>query len=207
MEAHHITVNRSARYYTLGALDDNIEEVWFVIHGWAQLAAAYLNEFAPLDNGKRFFIAPEALNKFYIKTGKPEVGATWMTSEDRLAEMADYVSYLNTLYDSFPLENHKAKIIILGFSQGVATVSRWAYQNERKIDTLVFYAGEPGNELQNSDSISSFSKTKNYFVWGNEDPFVNELNIQKFRDMLPNFEFISFDGKHVINAEVLTHIK
>jgi len=207
MESHHISVTRTARYHTLGTLNDQTQEVWFVIHGWAQLAEQYLNSFSTLDNGKRFIIAPEALNKFYIKTGRPEVGATWMTREDRENEIKDYVAYLNTLYDSFALKGIKAKIIVLGFSQGVATVSRWIYKNPRKVDTLVFYAGEPANELQNPESAASFDKTKNYFIWGTEDQFVNELNIQKFKNMLPNFEFISFEGKHEINAEVLKEIK
>ena len=207
MQSHHISVTKTARYHTLGTLNEQTEEVWFVIHGWVQLASEYLNSFAALDNGKRYIIAPEALNRFYLKVGKPEVVATWMTREDREAEIADYVAYLNALYDSLPLKSTKAKIIVLGFSQGVATVSRWMYQNPRKGDTLVFYAGEPANELQSKESMASFDKTKNYFIYGNEDQFINELNIQKFKGMLPNFEFITFEGKHEINAEVLQKIK
>jgi predicted esterase len=207
MESHHISVTRTARYHTLGSLNDQTQEIWFVIHGWAQLAEQFLNSFAPLDNGKRFFVAPEALNRFYVKTGRPEVGATWMTSEDRENEIKDYVAYLNALYDSLPLSGTKAKIVVLGFSQGVATVSRWMYKNPRKIDTLILYAGEPANELQSAQSMASFDKTKNYFIWGSEDQFINELNIQKFKNMLPNFDFIPFNGKHEINIEAIAGIK
>jgi len=207
MQSHHIAVTKTARYYTMGSLTEQTQEIWFVIHGWAQLAEQYISSFKALDDGTRFIIAPEALNKFYIKTGKPEVGATWMTREDREHEMADYVAYLNTLYDALNLGAQNAKIVVLGFSQGVATTSRWMYQNPRKADTLIFYAGEPGNELQNPESIAAFDKTKNYFIWGSEDPFVNELNIQKFKDMLTNFEFVPFEGKHEINADVLLALK
>jgi len=207
MDTHHIPVTKTARYHTLGSLGAHTQEVWFVIHGWAQLASEYLNSFSSLDNGKRFVIAPEALNRFYMKAGRPEVGATWMTREDREHEIADYVAYLNTLYDSLPLGAYTGKIVVLGFSQGVATVSRWIYLNPRRVDTLVFYAGEPANELQNPESIASFDKTKNYFICGTEDQFINELNIGKFREMLPYFEFISFEGKHEINANVLLAIQ
>jgi predicted esterase len=207
MQSHHIEVTKTARYHTLGTLDDNTEEIWFVIHGFAQLAASYLEGFSALDNGKRFIIAPEALNKFYLKVGKPEVGATWMTREDREHEIKDYIAYLNHLYDLLIARDNISKIAVLGFSQGVATVSRWLYLNPRKVDTLIFYAGEPGNELQNPASIAAFHKTKNYFIWGSEDQFINELNIQRFRDMLPNFQFVSFPGKHEINAGVLLSLK
>jgi predicted esterase len=207
MQVHHIPVTKTARYYTLGTLGEQTREVWFVIHGFAQLAEQYISEFAALDDWTRFFVAPEALNKFYLRVGKPEVGATWMTREDREHEMADYIAYLNTVYDLIPLAGYHTKIVILGFSQGVATASRWAYRNIRRIDTLIFYAGEPGNELQNKESISAFDQTKNYFIWGTEDQFVNEQNIQQFKDMLPHFEFISFAGKHEINTQVLADIK
>jgi predicted esterase len=207
MQSHHITVSKTARYHTMGTLTDQTKEIWFVIHGFAQLSEQYLSTFAALDNGERFFIAPEALNKFYLKVGKPEVGATWMTREDRETEINDYKEYLNQLYDSFLFSGYGARIIVLGFSQGVATVSRWIYQNPRKVDTLIFYAGEPANELQNEASMASFNKTKNYFIVGTEDQFINELNIQKYREMLADFKFISFEGKHEITTTALENIK
>lgn len=201
--SHHITVSKTARYFTLGALTEETEEIWIVIHGWAQLAANFINDLSALDNGKRFIVAPEALSRFYIKPGKPDVGATWMTSEDREAEMKDYVLYLNTLYDALDITKHKAKIVILGFSQGVATASRWIFKNQRRTDTLIFYAGEPANELQNAESVATFGQTKKFFVCGTEDQFINELNLPKVKALLTGFEFIPFEGKHEMKAEVL----
>lgn len=203
MTTHHIQVVKTARYYTLGELNGNTQELWFVVHGFAQLAEAFLTGFKALDNGHRFIVAPEALNRFYLRAGKPEVGATWMTREEREKEIADYTDYLNALYDSLKIEG-KVRIVVLGFSQGVATISRWAFKNPRKIDVLIFYAGEPGNELQ--ESMAEFAGSRNYFIWGNQDPFINELNIQRFKDRMPNFEFISFEGKHEIDLKALPEI-
>lgn len=206
IQSHHIAITKTARYCTLGKLNDQTEEIWFVIHGFAQLAADFLKSFEPLDTGKRYIVAPEALNRFYLKVGKPEVGATWMTREDRETEMKDYVVYLNALYDALAISKHKAKIVVLGFSQGVATVSRWIYKNHRHVDTLVFYAGEPANELQNAEDIASFDQKQKYFVCGDQDPFINELNIGKFKSLLAGFEYIPFEGKHEIKAEVLENL-
>jgi predicted esterase len=206
IQSHHIAITKTARYCTLGKLNDQTEEIWFVIHGFAQLAADFLKSFEPLDTGKRYIVAPEALNRFYLKVGKPEVGATWMTREDRETEMKDYVVYLNALYDALAISKHKAKIVVLGFSQGVATVSRWIYKNHRHVDTLVFYAGEPANELQNAEDIASFDQKQKYFVCGDQDRFINELNIGKFKSLLAGFEYIPFEGKHEIKAEVLENL-
>lgn len=203
IQSHHIAVTKTARYLTLGELSDQTEEIWIVIHGFAQLAEGFIRDFAALDNGKRYIVAPEALNRFYLKAGKPEVGATWMTKEERESEMKDYVVYLNTLYDALSIADYKAKIVVLGFSQGVATMSRWIYKNQRRIDTLIFYAGEIANELQNAESIATFDQSKKYFVCGDQDQFINELNMPKVKSLLTTFEFISFEGKHEMKAEVL----
>ncbi len=206
LQSHHITVAKTARYYTLGELSPDTKEIWIVIHGWAQLAEQFIGDFAALDNGERFIIAPEALNKFYLRAGKPEVGATWMTREDREAEMKDYVNYLNVLYDALDLSRHTAKIVVLGFSQGVATLSRWVYLNERRMDAVIFYAGEIANELQNAESIAAFTQKEKYFICGTEDPFINELNLPKVTSLLKGFTVVMFEGRHELKADALINI-
>lgn len=72
-------------------------------------------------------MAPEALNRFYLEGFAGRVGATWMTKEERLQEIDDYVNYLNQLYKTILANTDTSEITvnILGFSQGVATVCRW----------------------------------------------------------------------------------
>src|SRR2546430_248789 len=131
---HAIAVPRTARYYTLGPTHGFPRELWFVCHGYGQLAGRFIQQFAPIDDGTRLIVAPEALSRFYLDPlserrhqRSPRVGATWMTREDRHAEIADYVSYLDLL--SAEVKHHLAgaspRIVFLGFSQGTATVSRW----------------------------------------------------------------------------------
>ncbi|NIP78275.1 MAG: phospholipase, partial [Gemmatimonadetes bacterium] len=80
-------------------------EVWFVLHGYGQLAERFVRRFDALPgvrDGMRAVVAPEALSRFYVEeevTGPhgPEsrVGATWMTRADREHEIRDYVEYLD----------------------------------------------------------------------------------------------------------------
>ena len=92
---HHLAVNRTARYHTLGEPSAALRQVWFVLHGHAQLSAFFIRHFAVLDDGTRLIVAPEALDRFYVDrttftgAGQARVAATWMTKEDRLAEIAD----------------------------------------------------------------------------------------------------------------------
>src|SRR5206468_1825615 len=123
----HIRVARTARYETLGS-ETTAREVWFVLHGYGQLAASFIQAFSVLDDGTRLIVAPEALNRFYLvgvdsgAAAERPVGATWMTREDRDAEIADYVEYLDALaaqvLGAVRRGERPPRVIVLGFSQG-----------------------------------------------------------------------------------------
>ena len=88
---HHLPVSRTARYYTLGDPGPGTRQVWVVCHGYGQLASRFLEKLRALDDGTRYLVAPEGLSRFYLSESPAErrVGASWMTREDRLAEIAD----------------------------------------------------------------------------------------------------------------------
>ena len=200
---NHIQVTKTARYFTLGELNENTREVWFVLHGYAQLASDFIKDFECLDNGTRFIVAPEGLNKFYARGfgGKP--AASWMTSEDRENEIIDYINYLNTLYKSLNIPLH-VKVTVLGFSQGVATASRFIHHTQQKIDAFIIYAGEIASELINPISIP-ISKLPITYITGKNDPFITPEKQHKIYDLMNHLhaKIIEFSGGHEIKKEVL----
>lgn len=147
---HRLRTTRRARYYTLGG-DGAVTSAWVVCHGFGQLAASFVEQFAGIATPSRRIIAPEALNRFYLNTDRDparsddRVGATWMTREDREAEIADYVDFL----DAVRIEAVPAGVPVtaLGFSQGVATVTRWAALGAKPLARLVLWAGKIPPEL------------------------------------------------------------
>ena len=62
---HAIEVPRTARYYSIGDETGAVEELWFVLHGFGQLAGEFVQYFGDLADGRRMLIAPEALNRYY----------------------------------------------------------------------------------------------------------------------------------------------
>src|SRR5438477_56805 len=86
---------------------------------------------------ERDTVAPEGLSRFYLTESPAErrVGASWMTREDRLHEIDDYVRYLDGVYGNVVPRN--ARVTALGFSQGTATVCRWAGLGSSRIDRLI----------------------------------------------------------------------
>jgi predicted esterase len=153
---HAIVVPRTARYCTLGPTHGFPRELWFVCHGYGQLAPRFVRQFAPLDDGSRLIVAPEGLSRFYLdpipkrrNDPSPRIGATWMTREDRESEIADYVSYLERVADEVRhgLAGAAPRIVVLGFSQGTATVCRWLAASAMRADHLVLWAGAIPPEL------------------------------------------------------------
>jgi predicted esterase len=209
MKNHTLTISKTARYSTIGSLDDNTTDVWFVIHGYGQLAEFFIQKFQILDNGKTFIVAPEALSKFYLKEFSGRVGATWMTKEDRENEISDYLNYLNQLYSHvFEGKNpENYRINILGFSQGTATVCRWCMNDSIKYDRLILWAGFFGKGIQDIITPEKLLDKDVVAVYGTRDEFLVKINLESYEfdltNAIPHIEIITFDGTHTIVDEAL----
>jgi predicted esterase len=205
MKENHIIINKTARFFTLGEINPKTKQVWIVLHGWGYDVKKFLAQFEPLLNEETFIIAPEALNRFYLKGNGGMVGATWMTKEDRLNEIKDYIRYLDDVYENFELERFSGAINVLGFSQGASTATRWVNATEHRIDTLIVYAGEVAPELFPLQSVSGLRRTKNIFICGNQDEYLSSETVTQMKALYHemNFTEIEFNGKHIINTDVL----
>ena len=170
----HLEVARSARYWVLGDPELDHEEVWIVLHGYGQLARRFLRRFARIATASRLVVAPEALSRFYIGSGEgrhgPDalVGATWMTREDREAEIRDYVAYLDRL--AAAVVRGAPRVTVLGFSQGVATAWRWVtYGAVPRLGRLVAWAGELPPDLDMERAARSLAGVEVLLVSGEGD--------------------------------------
>ena len=215
MDEHHIAVRRSARYYTLGPRDGTAAQVWIVCHGFAQLAGRFMRHFAAIDDGSRLIVAPEALNRFYVEATPTwhgpdsKVGATWMTREDREHEIADYVAYLDTLADAVLTETprDRVQLSVLGFSQGVATVVRWAAQGRTRPDHLILWASPLPPEIRpdaGRDQLAAIPRIS--VVVGTLDTDAQRA-IPPERERMArlglDYTLHSFEGGHHLDADTL----
>lgn len=211
---HRVTVERSARVYTLG--DAQATDVWVVLHGYGQLAARFIAHFANIAAPERLIVAPEALNRFYFempRVGGPpaaerRVGTTWMTREDRDAEIADYVAYLDRM---LPLVAPNARsLTLLGFSQGVATACRWAALGSRPVQRLILWAGPIPPDLDLQLLANRLTGVRVDFVIGERDPIGVGGELEKQLDALEHAgiqsEITQFEGGHTLDAAVLTQL-
>jgi predicted esterase len=210
MIEHRITTPRRARYYVAGQTED-AREVWIVLHGYGQLAADFLLPFAPIVTDQRAVVAPEALNRYYkdaAATGShatTQVGTTWMTRADRENEIADYVDFLDGVRRAVVPEG--ARLVVLGFSQGVATAVRWVAHGNAGASRLVLWAGNLPPEIEPSALRARLPDSRLELVVGSVDEFVEWIRVDEQRARLESAAFevdlTIFDGGHRLDRETL----
>lgn len=209
MEQLTSTFNFQARYYKLGRIDDTTKQIWWVLHGYGQLAQYFVQKFKSLSENGICVIAPEGLSKFYLAGNMGRIGATWMTRENRTLEIENYTNYLDSILAIERPPSH-VKTTLLGFSQGAATAVRWAMNGSLKFDRMVLWAGlfppdmdfEKGSDLLKSKEVIE--------VLGKNDEFITQEKIAEMHDLNTRLHLtptiIEFDGKHELDVEVLNKI-
>ena len=205
--AHSITTPKTARVFTHGTLTEKTKIVWIVTHGYGFLAEYFIKKFEILNEEEHFVIVPEALNRFYIKDLSGRVGASWMTTEDRANEINDYILYLENVYETFASQTN-AKIVGLGFSQGAATLARWAVKTEKRLNRIVFWGGSvPEDVFIDMEKLNKFSP---YLLVGDEDQFISREKADDIMKGLVNagltFSHNFYKGGHAILTEPLLQL-
>jgi predicted esterase len=216
VQEHRFRTPRSARYFTLGDPGPGIRDLWIVLHGYGQLARDFLIGFEPIAAADRLIAAPEALSRFY--TGSPDarspgarVGASWMTREDRLAEIEDQVAYLDGLTDHLRRQvPHDVRVRALGFSQSTSAACRWAALGATHPDELVLWAGEIPADLPDADLGERLRRLRVHLVAGNRDKLVPDAVVlhqqERLRKAGIDPRVHRFEGGHRLDRGVLESI-
>ncbi len=208
MQHHKLNVSKTAQFYTLGSPGPHIRQLWIVCHGYAQLASEFLDDFRLLDNGHTLVVAPEGLNHFYKKGFSGPVGATWMTRHCREDEIADNATYLETLLNRYSSAlSPNIRIVLLGFSQGTATVCRWILRYHPHFHDLVLWAGMPPEDLDYQAHKDYLADKNLYLLYGSSDPFLTPDRFAELHEIEAqsgvDFEEKPFEGGHEIPGDAL----
>ena len=206
--------------------EEDPAEVWFLLHGYGQLAPRFLRYFQELDDGSRLLVAPEGLHRHYLDRGERKVGASWMTSEDRLTDIQDYVEWLERLHDRMvgrvedagspveagggPVEGEGVPVVALGFSQGVHTLSRWLAFGRARIDAAVLWGSHLPPDLDVEEHADALRRARILLVAGDRDPHFGPEAVARAEERLAEagvpFRTLGFEGGHRIDRDVLARI-
>lgn len=192
-----------------------VNDVWFICHGYGQLAGDFIREFGPIATRERLIVAPEALSRFYVTTAEgfhgtdTPVGATWMTREDRDEEIRDYVAYLDALYDEIfaSMNRDRVRVTVLGFSQGGATANRWVTRGHARADRLIMWGCLLASDADLGHAATFFRDVELQIVYGTRDKFADTGMIADYEKLLAKndipYRLTTFDGGHRMDRETL----
>lgn len=208
----HINFSCKGRYHLFGNRE-NPSQIWFVLHGYGQLASYFARKFSVLEEHGALVIAPEGLSRFYMQdvssrmqSGDQRVGAAWMTREDRLTDIDNYLSFLNTLYAK-EASGFDAPVTVLGFSQGAATATRWVLGGKIRFERLILWAGILPPDIDFSQGKEILRDKETFLVYGTRDPFLNDGRFAEMETLSAKMgitpQRIEFDGEHVIDQKTL----
>jgi predicted esterase len=192
-------------------MEDEPEDIWFLCHGYGQLARELLEGARALEHSKRVLVAPEALSRFYHEDHE-RIGASWMTREDREREMEDYVRYLDLVHEQlFDIAGSAAaRVSVLGFSQGAATAARWAVRGRAEVDHLVLWGAALPPELDDAASLAPLKTMRVTLVAGSRDALFPESAREEQRARLGRhgvaFTEAGFEGGHRLDDETLRQL-
>ncbi len=213
MEEKEIEFLFKARYYKSGPVTAETRQIWIALHGYGQLARFFSKKFTALESKQIVVITPEGLSRFYLSeltaTGRKDnkVGATWMTSENRLMDIENYLTFLNRIYDTEVKPFQDIPVTLFGFSQGCATVCRWATEGKVNFERLILWAGLFPPDMDFSKGHDILINKKTYLVAGDQDHFLTPERMAEFDDLAGKLniqpEKIMFSGKHEIEEETL----
>lgn len=209
---NRISFNFSARYFASDTVSARTPHLWFVLHGYGQLAEFFLRKFSSLPED-HVVVAPEGLSRFYLadlQDGKrlhQRVGATWMTRENREMDIENYLTYLNAVYAAVVPTSFAGKITVLGFSQGAATAVRWVIHHPSVCHRLVVWAGAFPHDMNLNDASRVLASKEVIQVYGLSDPLITDESLANMnnlnRTLGLNPQIITFEGKHEIDAPTL----
>lgn len=213
----HLRVQRTARLFLLGEPGPGTRELWIACHGYGQLAGPFAEALEALRSGDRVVVAPEALSRFYLddpaKRHGPDspIGASWMTREDREREIADYVDYLDAVVDAVAAESPKGvRVTALGFSQGAATVCRWAALGKTKVTRVIVWAGTLPQDLPSANGAALFRGADVVLVGGRKDRLATPEALERDRISLVERSISTrvmwHDGGHTLSSGLLREL-
>ena len=211
MREHHTQFQLKAPYYTLNELTEETKRIWLVCHGYGQLSRFFLRKFSVLDAADNYLIFPQGLSKFYLP-GHQRVGATWMTKEDRLTEIDNQYAYLDqVLRDELGEDLSAYEFNFFGFSQGVATILRYAVYKKIPVKKLLLWAGGMPLELRKEDFGFLTEDSHVHILLGDQDQYYTseayQQQLNKAREMMGNdVQFTIFNGGHEIESDVLMQL-
>ena len=167
-------------------------------HGYGEGAEAQLARMRSIPGAGRWrLVAIQALHRFYQRR-ENQVVASWMTRQDRELAIEDNLAYVTAVVDAVTREFPGApRLVISGFSQGVAMLFRAAAASARAVDGVIAAGGDIPPEL---DAAAAGRAGRALVCRGIRDEWytqaIFERDLARLQDARVTVTPLVFDGGH-----------
>ncbi len=202
-EVHTLEARIHGRYLVRRAKAKGPAPLLVGFHGYAQTAEEHLDALLELPGLAHWHIvAIQGLHRFY-RSRSGELGASWMTSQDRELAIEDNVRYVADALGRIKAELDVAEpIAVFGFSQGTAMAYRAVARSGHPGRGLVALGGDAPAEIFKA-GLDGFPPV--LIGRGVEDEWYDESKMQRDLDLLAaagvDTQTCVFDGGHEFTAE------
>jgi predicted esterase len=213
MKELSVSYTHTNTYSTLNTFTQKTKNVWFVFHGMGYLSKYFINYFKDLDPTENYIIAPQAPSKYYQDKKFKYVGASWLTKENTELEKENVLRYIDQVWkiESAQWKDQEVTVILMGYSQGVSIVTRWAASRKVECAHLLLHSGAIPKELKPKDFEYLFPNTPVTYLYGDKDEYINEA--RKTEQQLKGSELFGdrlkvqiFDGAHEVNTSFINAV-
>ena len=200
--SHRFKSLKTYRYFSIST-EKKPKKLLIAMHGYGQLAEYFIRKFKSCSDNYTI-LAPEGPHRFYKNGYSGRVGASWMTKEAREDDIKDNLDWLTEWLTAHLKENIYEKIVLLGFSQGGATATRWYYSQPRLFSHFILWASVFPPDIEKPITAVKHS----YFIVGNKDEFLSSELLEKELLVYQNlgFKTIQFEGNHDIEPKTLNSL-
>lgn len=205
-----ISYQTTNSYSTLNNLTKATKNVWFVCHGMSYLSRYFLKYFKELNPEENYIIAPQAQSKYYIPPAFKHVGASWLTKENTLKEIDNVMRYFDAVFEAEQLPKDK-NFIVFGYSHGVSVAMRYVARRQLRCSQMILHSGGIPKELIADDFAFLQDNCNVSLIFGTDDEYLNAERMQsetkRVHELFDrNVTIVPFDGKHVVNVELINQL-
>ncbi len=210
MQENQVSYTHTNTYSTLNNFTPKTKTVWIAFHGLGYLSKYFIKYFDGLDKTENYIIAPQAPSKYYQDKKFKYVGASWLTKEKTDLEKKNVLNYIDAVWttEKQKWQGQNIRLILVGYSQGVSIITRWAASQKIQCDYLLLHSGAIPDELTSADFEYLSPETPVTYLYGNNDEYINEARKTEqqikgtalFGDRL---KVEVFDGIHEVNVRFI----
>jgi predicted esterase len=200
-----IPVQTHGRYLVVPPATPGPAAVLVGFHGYAEGAEAQMERLRAIPGADRWLlVSVQGLHRFYQRRTN-DVVAGWMTRQDRELAIADNLAYVGAVMEAVAREwPGAARVVLAGFSQGVAMTFRAAAAAARPVDGVIAVGGDVPPEL---DAAALARVPAALVCRGARDGFYTpatfDKDVRRLREAGLDVRPVSFEGGHEWSDEVV----